>query len=126
MYIYHMENILQLNSNAQHIDLNKIKKFIEIKQKYRHDQKKHFEEDQEVVYTILHEFSNYDEVIWSLYKTNNRKLIHNQLQFILVEISKLDPSLTWACMKIFKRYKNQYDQRKHRNSFVKTTSLALG
>ena len=126
MYIYHMENILQLNSNAQHIDLNKIKKFIEIKQKYRHDQKKHFEEDQEVVYTILHEFSNYDEVIWSLYKTNNRKLIHNQLQFILVEISKLDPSLTWACMKILKRYKNKYDQRKLRNSFVNTPSLTLG
>tara|TARA_B100000902_G_scaffold52321_1_gene59048 strand:+ start:594 stop:959 length:366 start_codon:yes stop_codon:yes gene_type:complete len=121
-----MQNILQLNSNAQQIDLNKIKKFIEIKQKYRHDQKKHFEEDQEVVYTILHQFSNYDEVIWSLYKTNNRKSIHYQLKFVLVEISKLDPSLTWACMKIFKRYKNQYDQRKHRNSFVKTTSLALG
>ena len=121
-----MNNILQLNSNSQHIDLNKIKKSIEIKQKYRPYQKKHFEEDQEVVYTILHEFSNYDEVIWSLYKTNNRKLIHNQLQFILVEISKLDPSLTWACMKILKRYKNKYDQRKLRNSFVNTPSLALG
>ena len=121
-----MKNILQLNSYAKHIDLNKIKKSIEIKHKYRPYQKKHFEEDQEVVYTILHEFSNYDEVIWSLYKTNNRKLIHNQLQFILVEISKLDSSLTWTCRKILKRYKNQYNQRKLRNSFVNTPSLALG
>ena len=35
-----MKNILQLNSNPQHIDLNKLKKSIEIKQKYRPDQKK--------------------------------------------------------------------------------------
>ena len=118
-----MKYILQLNKS---INLNKIKKSIKNKNKNRPDQKKHFEEDQEVVYTILHEFSNYDEVIWSLYKTNNRKLIHNQLQFILVEISKLDPSLTWTCRKIFKRYKNQYNQRKLRNSFVNTPSLALG
>ena len=71
-----MKYILQLNKS---INLNKIKKSIKNKNKNRPDQKKHFEEDQEVVYTILHEFSNYDEVIWSLYKTNNRKLIHNQL-----------------------------------------------
>ena len=118
-----MNYVLQLNKS---INLYKIKKSIKTKNKYKPDQKKHFEDDQEVVYTILHEFSNYDEVIWSLYKTNNRKHIHNQLQFILVEISKLDPSLTWACMKVLKRYKNQYNQRKLRSSFVNTPSLALG
>jgi len=117
-----MKYILQLNKS---INLNKIKKSIKNKNKHTLP-KRYYEEDQEVVYTILHEFSNYDEVIWSLYKTNSRKLIHNQLQFILVEISKLDPSLTWACMKVLKRYKDKYNQRKLRNSFVNTPSLALG
>ena len=110
----------------QNIDFNKIKKSLEYRQKYRPNHKKHFEEDQEVVYRILHEFSNYDEIIWSLYKNKGRKFVNNQLKLVLIEISKLDPSLTWACMKIFKRYKNQYNQRKLRNSFVNTPSLALG
>ena len=118
----HMKYILQLNDR---INLDKIRKSI-IKDKNKiKTLKENYDEEQEIVYTILHEFSNYDEVIWSLYKTNNKKLIHNQLQFILVEISKLDPSLTWTCRKIFKRYKNQYNQRKLRNSFVNTPSLAL-
>ena len=117
-----MKYILQLNYR---INLNKIRKSIKDKNKTK-TYKKNYDEEQEIVYTILHEFSNYDEVIWSLYKTNNRKLIHNQLQFILVEISKLDPSLTWACMKVLKRYKDKYNQRKLRNSFVNTPSLALG
>ena len=116
-----MKYILQLNKS---INLNNIKKTIKNKNKYRLS-KRYYEEDQEVVYRILHEFSNYDEIIWSLYKNKSRKFVNNQLRLLLVEISKLDPSLTWACMKIIKRYKNQYDQRKHRNSFVKTTSLAL-
>jgi len=117
-----MQYILQLKNR---INLDKIRKSIKDKNKNK-TYKKNYDEEQEIVYTILHEFSNYDEVIWSLYKTNNRKLIHDQLQFILIEISKLDPSLTWTCRKIFKRYKNQYNQRKLRNSFVNTPSLALG
>ena len=117
-----MQYILQLKNR---INLDKIRKSIKDKNKNK-THKKNYDEEQEIVYTILHEFSNYDEVIWSLYKTKNRKLIHDQLQFILIEISKLDPSLTWTCRKIFKRYKNQYNQRKLRNSFVNTPSLALG
>ena len=117
-----MYNILQLNRS---INFYKIKRSINNKNKNR-THKKNYEEDQEIVYKILHEFSNYDEVIWSLYKNSDSKFIHEQLQLILVEISKLDPSLTWACMKIIKRYKNQFNQRKLRNSFVKTTSLRIG
>ena len=117
-----MQYILQLKDR---INLDKIRKSIKDKNKNK-THKTNYDEEQEIVYTILHEFTNYDEVIWSLYKTKNRKLIHDQLQFILVEISKLDPSLTWTCRKIFKRYKNQYNQRKLRNSFVNTPSLALG
>ena len=112
-----MNNILQLNKS---INFCKIKQSINNKNKNR-THKKNYEEDQEIVYKILHEFS-----IWSLYKNSDSKFIHEQLQLILVEISKLDPSLTWACMKIIKRYKNQFNQRKLRNSFVKTTSLRIG
>ena len=111
-----MQYILQLNNR---IDLDKIRKSIKDKNKFRTD-KKNYDEEQEVIYTILHEFSNYDEVIWSLYKTNDRKLIHNQLQFILVEISKLDPSLTWACMKVLKRYKDKYNQHKKQDDLADT------
>ena len=112
-----MEDFLE-QTNLVMYDLNFIQKLIKTHANY--------EEDQEIVYKILHEFSNYDEVIWSLYRNNDSKFIHKQLQLILVEISKLDPSLTWACMKIIKRYKNQFNQRKFRNSFVKTTSLRMG
>lgn len=117
-----MHNILKLNRG---INFYNIKRSINNKNKNR-THRKDYEEDQEIVYKILHEFSNYDEVIWSLYKNNDSKFIHKQLLLILVEISKLDPSLTWACMKIIKRYKNQFNQRKLRNSFVKTTSLRIG
>ena len=117
-----MKCILQLNKS---INLNKIKRSIKNKNKYRLP-KRHYEYDQEVVYTILHKFSNYDEVIWSLYKNENRKFVRNQLKLILLEISKLDPSLTWACMKILKRYKDEYNQRKLRSSFVNSNSMVLG
>tara|TARA_X000001036_G_scaffold349928_1_gene330543 strand:- start:463 stop:834 length:372 start_codon:yes stop_codon:yes gene_type:complete len=119
-----MHSILQLNKS---INLNKIKNSIKNKNnnKYRLP-KRYYEEDQEVVYTILHKFSNYDEVVWSLYKNKNRKFVRNQLKLILLEISKLDPSLTWACMKILKRYKDEYNQRKLRSSFVNSNSMVLG
>lgn len=119
-----MQSILQLNKN---INLNKIKNSIKNKNnnKYRLP-KRYYEEDQEVVYTILHKFSNYDEVVWSLYKNKNRKFVRNQLKLILLEISTLDPSLTWACMKILKRYKDEYNQRKLRSSFVNSNSMVLG
>ena len=106
---------IMLNSN---IDINKIKNSLEQKLKCRPAHKKFYEEDQELVYSILHKHSNYDEVIWSLYGNTNRKFIHKQLKLALIEISKLDTSLTWACMKIFKRYKSQFDLRKKRSSYI--------
>ena len=117
-----MQYILQLNKS---IDFTKIKNSIKGKNKYR-THKNYYEDDQEVVYTILHKFSNYDEVVWSLYKNKNRKFVRNQLKLILLEISTLDPSLTWACMKILKRYKDEYNQRKLRSSFVNSNSMVLG
>ena len=87
--------------------------------------KNHFEQEQEIVYTILHKFSNYESIIWSIYQTFSQNFIHSQLRHILLEISKLDASLTWACMKIFDRYKRQYKSRKKRSSYVVNTSFTL-
>lgn len=117
-----MQFNLQLNKS---IDLNKIKNSIKDKNKYR-THKNHYEEDQEVVYTVLHKHSNYDEVIWSLYKNANRKYVNNQLKNVLLEISKLDCSLTWACMEILNRYKKQYMIRNHRSSYIQSNSNTLG
>jgi hypothetical protein len=111
--------LLKLHSN---IDLNEIKKMLKQKTKYRPIHKSHFEEDQEIVYTILHKFSNYENVIWSMYMNKNREFVHQCLNQILLDISKLDSSLTWACMKIFKRYKREYNSRKKRSSYVENIS----
>jgi hypothetical protein len=111
--------LLKLHSN---IDLNEIKKMLKQKTKYRPINKSHFEEDQEIVYTILHKFSNYENVIWSMYMNKNREFVHKCLNQILLDISKLDSSLTWACMKIFKRYKREYNSRKKRSSYVENIS----
>jgi hypothetical protein len=116
-----MENlyVFKLHSN---IDLNMITKTSKRQIKNRLAHKSNFKEDQEIVYTILHRFSNYENIIWSMYQNNNREFVHQQLNHILVEISKLDSSLTWACMKIFKRYKREYNSRKKRSSYVENIS----
>ena len=111
--------LLKLHSN---INLNEIKKMLKQKTKYRPIHKSHFEEDQEIVYTILHKFSNYENVIWSMYMNKNQEFVHKCLNQILLDISKLDSSLTWACMKIFKRYKREYNSRKKRSSYVENIS----
>ena len=79
--------------------------------------KGNFELEQEVVYTVLHKFSNYETHMWSIYQNLNQDFIHNQYRHILLEISKLDTSLTLACMKILDRYKHQYESRKKRSNY---------
>ena len=107
--------LLKLHSK---IDLNEIRKTLKQKSQFKPINKSCFEEDQEIVYTILHRFSNYENIIWSMYQSNSRGFVHQQLKQILLEISKLDSSLTWACMKIFDRYKRHYKARKKRGSYV--------
>ena len=107
------------------IQIDEIKKNLEKRSKSTSLNKNHFEHEQEIVYTILHKFSNYETIIWSIYQTFNQNFIHNQLRHILLEISKLDASLTWACMKILERYKRQYKSRKKRSNYVVNTSFNL-
>ena len=106
---------IKLNSN---IDLSKIKEVIKKRIKYKSIHKKYFDEDQEIVYTILHKFSNYESLVWSIYRDLDKKFIHKQLKLALLEISKLDASLTWACIRILKRYKKEFYIRKKRSSYL--------
>ena len=117
-----MEDTYKLKLSSK-IDLCVIKKTLKNKKIFRPINKNHFEEDQEIVYTIIHKYSNYENVIWSIYKKNSPEFIHDQLKKFLLEISKLDHSLTWACMKILRRYKRQYSIRKMRSSYVYDDSL---
>lgn len=106
---------IKLNSN---IDLIKIKEVVKKRIKFKSIHKKYFDEDQEIVYTILHKFSNYESLVWSMYKDLDKKFIHKQLKLVLLEISKLDISLTWACLHIFERYKKDFNIRKQRSSYL--------
>jgi hypothetical protein len=106
---------IKLNSN---IDLSKIKEVIKKRIKYKSIHKKYFDEDQEIVYTILHKFSNYESLVWSMYRDLDKKFIHKQLKLVLLEVSRLDTSLTWACIQILKRYKKEFYIRKKRSSYL--------
>lgn len=107
------------------IQIDEIKKNLEKRIKSKPLNKYNFEFEQEIVYTVLHKFSNYETHMWSIYQNLNQDFIHNQYRHILLEISKLDTSLTLACMKILDRYKRQYESRKKRSNYVVNTSLNL-
>ena len=72
------------------IQINEIKKNLEKRIKTRPLNKCNFELEQEIVYTILHKFSNYETIMWSLYQNFSPNFIHKQFRHILLEISKLD------------------------------------
>ena len=74
--------------------------------------------EQDLVYSILHEYSNYDKVVWSLYACNDSQFIHGQIKQALIAISNIDSSLTWACMEILERYKRQFMIRKKKSSYI--------
>ena len=92
-------------------DIQNIKKTLKESSQY------HFTE-QDLVYSILHKCSNYDEVVWSLYACDDSQFIHSQIKQALVEISNIDSSLTWACMEILERYKSQFMIRKKKSSYI--------
>ena len=81
--------------------------------------------EQDLVYSILHRFSNYDNVVWSLYASNDSQFILSQLKQALIKISYIDSSLTWACMEIMERYKSQLKIRQKKSSYIINPSLNL-
>lgn len=63
-----------------------------------------------LIYKIIHEYSNYEDHQWTIYGLDIDK-VEKELKELLVDISKLDKSLTWDCLNIFYRYKNLINQR---------------
>ena len=93
------------------IDIQKIKKSLK-------ESSIHSVTEQDLVYSILHEYSNYDKVVWSLYACDDSQFIHSQIKQALITISNIDSSLTWACMEILERYKSQFMIRKKKSSYI--------
>ena len=80
--------------------------------------------EQDLVYSILHEHSNYDKVVWSLYACDDSQFIHSQIKHALITISNIDSSLTWACIEILERYESQFMIRKKKSSYI-NNSLSI-
>ena len=93
------------------IDIQKIKKSLK-------ESSIHPVTEQDLVYSILHEYSNYDKVVWSLYSCDDSQFVHGQIKQALIAISNIDSSLTWACMEILERYKSQFMIRKKKSSYI--------
>ncbi len=73
--------------------------------------------EQSIIYVLIHKFSNYERVMWQLYK-QDKNLILFQLKNLLLEISKLDHKLTWDCQIVFNRYKNQINLKRTKSQYV--------
>ena len=63
-----------------------------------------------LIYKIIHEYSNYENLQWSIYG-DEKKVFIRKLKSLLIEISGLDRSLTWDCLSVLSRYKNIYKER---------------
>ena len=63
-----------------------------------------------LIYKIIHKYSNYEDHMWTLSGLDKKTYCQN-INSLLVEISKLDPSLAWDCIDVYCRYENKYNQR---------------
>lgn len=73
--------------------------------------------EQSVIYTLIHKYSNYEEIMWSFWR-NEKAIVMSQLKKILIDISKLDRALSWDCEKVFRRYERLYDLKNSKSKWV--------
>ena len=93
----------------ENIDLDSIK--LDLKKKLNKKVlKNNYSFEINLIYKIIHEYSNYEEVQWRLFR-HKKSFVEEQLRSLLIHISKLDKNLTWDCLSILTRYKNLYDIR---------------
>ena len=98
--------ILKLRNN---IDLLYIKN--DLKEKLaRSHYNKNYPFEVLLIYKIIHEWSNYEDFQWRLYSYPQHQ-VEKEMKALLIQISKLDKSLTWDCMSIYSRYSNIYRER---------------
>ena len=109
--------LLKLNKN---IDLNTIQQAVSKQLAPSHRKKNSFEV--QLIYKIIHEYSNYEEYQWSLF-VQDKVNVYQNFAFLLLEISYLDSSLTWDCLSILSRYMNLYEERhKIAKKYLRRTS----
>ncbi|MDC3012379.1 hypothetical protein OA066_03070 [SAR86 cluster bacterium] len=97
------------------IDLNSLKKKSLSMKELKYPT---FTSDQYIIYSLIHNHSNYEDIMWVLYK-EEKKYVLGQLKNLLYEISKLDSKLTWDCQIIFERYKRDYERKHSKSSWIK-------
>lgn len=113
-----MENLkLKLNEK---IDLKDISS--KAKKDFERNKNNKLSENQNLIYLLIHRYSNYEEIMWDLYK-NNRELVIKQIKSLLFEITKLDRKLSWDCQIILNRYKKDYALKKRKSSWVLSNDL---
>lgn len=109
-----MENLkLRLNEK---IDLKDIS--FKAKREFERNKSIKLSEDQNLIYLLIHRYSNYEEIMWSLWK-GEKDFVLNEIKKILFDISRLDKSLSWDCEKVFKRYKRLYELKNSKSKWVK-------
>ena len=77
----------------------------------------HKSPEQALIYRIIHKYTNYEEVMWSLYK-EDKSFVMDQFRNILFEISKRDRTLSWDCEEIIKRYRRLYFEKNLKSKWV--------
>ena len=98
--------ILKLRNNINLLD---IKNDLKEKLARSHSNKK-YPFEVLLIYKIIHEWSNYEDFQWRLYSYSQHQ-VEKEMKTLLIQISKLDRSLTWDCMSIYSRYSNIYRER---------------
>lgn len=76
-----------------------------------------FCENQNLIYFLIHRYSNYEKIMWSFWK-NEKTFVMSELKKILIDISKLDRALSWDCEKVFRRYERLYDLKNSKSKWV--------
>ena len=73
--------------------------------------------EQGIICHLIHRYTNYENIMWSFYK-NNKDYVMTELRKILLEISNADPSLSWDCLIIEKRYAAKYKEKHFKSKWV--------
>ena len=68
---------------------------------------------------LMHQYSNYDEICWSLFKCPKEE-VFKEITSLLQGICLLDPELSWVCMNKQEKYKKEYSVRKHKSQYIKS------
>jgi len=76
---------------------------------------KHFHEV--LVNTYIHEHSNYERLMWSLWK-KSKKYAMSELENLLMQIATLDEEVTWECHLKLENYERTYESRNARSQHV--------